>query len=91
MTDGPVPGPTTAAAQWNDVEQLFSRPGEVWSVTCFVVTAGHRRSGVAAAPQCAAVEHAKLNGRRCGRRPGGPRAAAKSGTRRPPVVGVLPL
>ncbi|MGY4543233.1 GNAT superfamily N-acetyltransferase [Arthrobacter sp. UYNi723] len=153
MADGPVPGLTTAAAQWNGVERLFSRPGEpsrcwcrffaltgpeysalepaarkaqlkekfdggspapgvlafvdgqpvgwcaveprtcyprvlrsrmlrlaeepgppdsetaspdasggVWSVTCFVVAAGHRRSGVAAALLRAAVEHARLNG-----------------------------
>ncbi|WP_248760203.1 GNAT family N-acetyltransferase [Pseudarthrobacter sp. SSS035] len=34
----------------------------VWSVTCFVVAAGHRRSGVAAALLRAAVEHARLNG-----------------------------
>ncbi|MDQ5861614.1 MAG: GNAT family N-acetyltransferase [Actinomycetota bacterium] len=153
MTDGPAPGLTTAAAQWNGVERLFGRPGEpsrcwcrffaltgpeysamgpadrkaqlkekfdggspapgvlafvdgqpvgwcaveprtcyprvlrsrvlrladesgppdsetaspdasggVWSVTCFVVAAGHRRSGVAAALLRAAVEHARLNG-----------------------------
>lgn len=28
MTDGPAPGLTTAAGQWNGVERLFSRPGE---------------------------------------------------------------
>jgi GNAT superfamily N-acetyltransferase len=37
-------------------------PGDLWSVTCFVVAAGHRRSGVAAALLQAAVEHARLNG-----------------------------
>lgn len=37
-------------------------PTDVWSVTCFVVAAGHRRSGVAAALLQAAVEHARLNG-----------------------------
>jgi GNAT superfamily N-acetyltransferase len=37
-------------------------PGEVWSVTCFVVAAGHRRGGVAAALLQAAVGHARLHG-----------------------------
>jgi GNAT superfamily N-acetyltransferase len=37
-------------------------PGEVWSVTCFVVAPGHRRGGVAAALLRAAVEHARLHG-----------------------------
>lgn len=37
-------------------------PADLWSVTCFVVAAGHRRSGVAAALLQAAVEHARLNG-----------------------------
>lgn len=34
----------------------------VWSVSCFVVAAGHRRSGVAAALLTAAVGHARANG-----------------------------
>jgi GNAT superfamily N-acetyltransferase len=34
----------------------------VWSVTCFVVAPGHRRSGVAAALLGAAVDHARANG-----------------------------
>lgn len=43
-------------------------PGEppeaagVWSVSCFVVSPGHRRSGVAAALLGAAVEHATVHG-----------------------------
>jgi GNAT superfamily N-acetyltransferase len=43
-------------------------PGEpseaagVWSVSCFVVSPGHRRSGVAAALLGAAVEHATAHG-----------------------------
>ena len=37
-------------------------PADLWSVTCFVVAAGHRRSGVAAALLQAAVEHARLHG-----------------------------
>ncbi|MDQ0678087.1 GNAT superfamily N-acetyltransferase [Arthrobacter pascens] len=37
-------------------------PGDLWSVTCFVVAAGHRRSGVADTLLQAAVEHARLNG-----------------------------
>lgn len=36
--------------------------GDVWSVTCFVVAAGHRRGGVAAALLQAAVGHARLHG-----------------------------
>jgi GNAT superfamily N-acetyltransferase len=36
--------------------------GSVWSVSCFVVAPGHRRSGVAAALLAAAVEHARANG-----------------------------
>jgi GNAT superfamily N-acetyltransferase len=44
-----------------------SRPGDgpegaVWSVSCFVVAPGHRRSGVAAALLRAAVGHAFSNG-----------------------------
>lgn len=34
----------------------------VWSVSCFVVAPGHRRSGVAAALLGAAVDHARANG-----------------------------
>ncbi|MDQ0865668.1 GNAT family N-acetyltransferase [Arthrobacter globiformis] len=34
----------------------------VWSVSCFVVAPGHRRSGVAAALLAAAVDHARANG-----------------------------
>ena len=34
----------------------------VWSVSCFVVAPGHRRSGVAAALLAAAVDHAPANG-----------------------------
>ncbi|MFE5837895.1 GNAT family N-acetyltransferase [Arthrobacter sp. NPDC056493] len=37
-------------------------PGSVWSVSCFVVAPGHRRSGVAAALLAAAVGHARANG-----------------------------
>lgn len=37
-------------------------PAGVWSVTCFVVAAGHRRSGVAPALLQAAVEHARIHG-----------------------------
>lgn len=37
-------------------------PGRVWSVTCFVVAPGHRRSGVADALLRAAVDHARING-----------------------------
>ena len=36
--------------------------GGVWAVTCFVVAAGHRRTGVAAALLRAAVDHARLHG-----------------------------
>lgn len=36
--------------------------GVVWSVTCFVVARGHRRSGVAEALLRAAVGHARANG-----------------------------
>ena len=36
--------------------------GSVWSVSCFVVAPGHRRSGVAAALLAAAVDHARANG-----------------------------
>jgi GNAT superfamily N-acetyltransferase len=38
------------------------RRGSVWSVSCFVVAAGHRRSGVAAALLAAAVGHAGAHG-----------------------------
>ena len=38
------------------------RGGGIWSVTCFVVAPGHRRSGVAQALLRAAVEHARVNG-----------------------------
>jgi GNAT superfamily N-acetyltransferase len=34
----------------------------VWSVSCFVVASGHRRSGVAAALLAAAVDHASSHG-----------------------------
>ena len=39
-------------------------PGEdhVWSVSCFVVSPGHRRTGVAGALLAAAVEHASAHG-----------------------------
>lgn len=36
--------------------------GDVWSVTCFVVARGHRRSGVADALLSAAVDHARAHG-----------------------------
>ncbi|UKA52713.1 GNAT family N-acetyltransferase [Arthrobacter sp. FW305-BF8] len=36
--------------------------GSVWSVSCFVVAPGHRRSGVAAALLSAAVGHARATG-----------------------------
>ncbi|MBT2546831.1 GNAT family N-acetyltransferase [Arthrobacter sp. ISL-65] len=36
--------------------------GSMWSVSCFVVAPGHRRSGVAAALLAAAVDHARANG-----------------------------
>ena len=36
--------------------------GAVWSVTCFVVAPGHRRSGVAEALLRAAVDHARVHG-----------------------------
>jgi GNAT superfamily N-acetyltransferase len=36
--------------------------GGIWAVTCFVVAAGHRRSGVAAALLRAAVDHARFHG-----------------------------
>ncbi|WP_314195465.1 GNAT family N-acetyltransferase [uncultured Arthrobacter sp.] len=39
-----------------------SGAGNVWSVSCFVVAPGHRRSGVAAALLAAAVDHARANG-----------------------------
>jgi GNAT superfamily N-acetyltransferase len=39
-----------------------SGAGSVWSVSCFVVAPGHRRSGVAAALLAAAVDHARANG-----------------------------
>jgi GNAT superfamily N-acetyltransferase len=53
--------------------QVFKAAGEsvtgdtngdesVWSVSCFVVAPGHRRSGVAAALLTAAVDHARANG-----------------------------
>ncbi|WP_458111159.1 GNAT family N-acetyltransferase [Arthrobacter sp. R1-13] len=37
-------------------------PGDIWSVTCFVVASGHRRKGIAAALLQAAVEHAFTHG-----------------------------
>ncbi|MEJ1181600.1 MULTISPECIES: GNAT family N-acetyltransferase [unclassified Pseudarthrobacter] len=37
-------------------------PRDVWSVTCFVVAPGHRRSGVADALLGAAVDHARIHG-----------------------------
>lgn len=44
-------------------EQSHAQDGAgVWSVSCFVVARGHRRSGVAAALLQAAVEHAFGNG-----------------------------
>jgi GNAT superfamily N-acetyltransferase len=39
-------------------------PADVWSVTCFVVAPGHRRTGVAPALLQAAVGHARLHGAR---------------------------
>ncbi|MFP3462323.1 GNAT family N-acetyltransferase [Arthrobacter globiformis] len=47
-----------AAAVDDDVSGI----GSVWSVSCFVVAPGHRRSGVAAALLAAAVGHARANG-----------------------------
>lgn len=38
------------------------QPGGIWSVTCFVVAPGHRRSGVADALLHAAVDHARAHG-----------------------------
>jgi GNAT superfamily N-acetyltransferase len=38
------------------------RAGRVWSVTCFVVAPGHRRSGVAEVLLRAAVDHARAHG-----------------------------
>lgn len=45
-------------------ESTDESPGaaDVWSVSCFVVSPGHRRSGVAAALLGAAVEHATAHG-----------------------------
>jgi GNAT superfamily N-acetyltransferase len=51
----PGPGAGEAAAE-------FPAAAGVWSVSCFVVSPGHRRSGVAAALLGAAVEHARAHG-----------------------------
>lgn len=54
LADGSAPddaGPADAA-----------RRRDVWSVTCFVVAPGHRRSGVAEALLLAAVDHARTHG-----------------------------
>lgn len=37
-------------------------PGAIWSISCFVVAAGHRRKGIAASLLQAAVEHAFTHG-----------------------------
>ena len=52
-----APGQTRAAESG-----VAGTPGKVWSVTCFVVAAGHRRGGVAAALLQAAVGHARRHG-----------------------------
>ena len=54
LAEPPAPTGTGAAEP--------GRPGGVWSVTCFVVAPGHRRSGVADALLRAAVGHARLHG-----------------------------
>ncbi len=55
-TDRAAESPAAEAAATPDPS------GGVWAVTCFVVAAGHRRSGVAAALLRAAVDHARLHG-----------------------------
>jgi GNAT superfamily N-acetyltransferase len=66
-------------------------PGEIWSVTCFVVAPGHRRQGVASALLAAAAEHAFAHGAACVEGyPVDPAARPKAG---PPDLyqGPLPL
>lgn len=61
-------GPDIAAPSVAGPDSPGNSPGEspgaadVWSVSCFVVSPGHRRSGVAAALLGAAVEHATAHG-----------------------------
>jgi GNAT superfamily N-acetyltransferase len=69
----------------------FPDPGEIWSVTCFVVAAGHRRQGIAGALLDAAAEHAFAHGAACVEGyPVDPAARPKAG---PPDLyqGPLPL
>ncbi|UVJ37994.1 GNAT family N-acetyltransferase [Arthrobacter sp. CJ23] len=51
-----------AHAHMQDPAQVQAEEAGVWSVSCFVVAPGHRRSGVAAALLHAAVGHAFSNG-----------------------------
>jgi GNAT superfamily N-acetyltransferase len=60
-TDTENPGTKNTGTKTSGGAETGS-PADLWSVTCFVVAAGHRRSGVAAALLQAAVEHARLNG-----------------------------
>jgi GNAT superfamily N-acetyltransferase len=61
-------GPDIAGPSVAGPDSPGNSPGEspgaagVWSVSCFVVSPGHRRSGVAAALLGAAVEHATAHG-----------------------------
>jgi GNAT superfamily N-acetyltransferase len=54
LADASAPAAAGAAEPW--------RGGVVWSVTCFVVAPGHRRSGVTDALLHAAVDHARVHG-----------------------------
>jgi GNAT superfamily N-acetyltransferase len=57
VISGPaIPGPAGEGAADSPAA------ADVWSVSCFVVSPGHRRSGVAAALLGAAVEHARAHG-----------------------------
>lgn len=55
------PGSSPGTSPGNSPGELPEAAG-VWSVSCFVVSPGHRRSGVAAALLGAAVEHATAHG-----------------------------
>jgi GNAT superfamily N-acetyltransferase len=54
-------GPEPAEASKNE-DAPATAVGAIWSVACFVVSAGHRRSGVAEALLTAAVGHSRRYG-----------------------------
>jgi GNAT superfamily N-acetyltransferase len=57
-----IVGPALAGAAASEAAAESPGANNVWSVSCFVVSPGHRHSGVAAALLAAAVEHAKAHG-----------------------------